>query len=305
MHPSLPRDSARDDRLLRQYLLGALSDEETERLDEQSVVDDDFADRLRIAEDDLIDAYVSDTLNADCRQRFESHYLASPRRRAKVAFAARLLKAVDAAARAQSARPGDQPIARSTVAARFVPWAFAAAASLLLVTGVLLARDMRLSREAQAAFARAADATRRADDLTHQLADQQTAARAANQASAAARPVQAPSGVALVLIPETRGVGPVPIVAIEPESTSVPLDLRVETADAPSYEVSLKDPESNRTVWHDRAERAADAGRSSLVSVRVPAALLNAQHYSLDLFAVRGGRRAEFLATYAFEVVRR
>ena len=46
------------DQLITQYLLGSLSSEETERLDELSLSDDEFAVRLQAVENELIDAYV-------------------------------------------------------------------------------------------------------------------------------------------------------------------------------------------------------------------------------------------------------
>src|SRR5215475_10175424 len=76
-----------DERLLTRYLLGALSREETERLDELSIVDDEFAARLNTAEDDLVDAYVRNELSGTDSEQFQSSYLSSPRRRHKVGFA--------------------------------------------------------------------------------------------------------------------------------------------------------------------------------------------------------------------------
>jgi hypothetical protein len=80
------------------YLLGLLPEEETEQLDELSVVDDGLAGQLCVAETELVDAYLRGELPGDLAARFKSHYLASPRRRARVAFAGRLLDAVDAVA---------------------------------------------------------------------------------------------------------------------------------------------------------------------------------------------------------------
>ena len=96
MRLSSVREGRLDDRLTR-YLLGALPEADTEQLDELSVVDDDLADRLRVAETDLIDAYVRGTLCGERLERFESHYLASPKRRARVEFAKKFIRAVDAA----------------------------------------------------------------------------------------------------------------------------------------------------------------------------------------------------------------
>lgn len=69
------------------YLLGALPDERTEEFDELSFTDDDFADELKIAEKDLIDAYVNQELQGENLERFNKFYLASPLRREKVEFA--------------------------------------------------------------------------------------------------------------------------------------------------------------------------------------------------------------------------
>ena len=70
-----------------QYLLGTLSESETERLDELSFTDDEFAESLRAAENDLVDAYVRGELSEAERQRFGSHYLGTARKRERVKFA--------------------------------------------------------------------------------------------------------------------------------------------------------------------------------------------------------------------------
>jgi hypothetical protein len=95
---SFLRGSVPDSQQLERYLLGLLSEEDAERLDQASIQDDEVAARLRIAEDDLIDGYVRSTLPRDTAERFEAHYLSSARRRERVAFAARFLRAIDRAA---------------------------------------------------------------------------------------------------------------------------------------------------------------------------------------------------------------
>src|SRR5260370_14859836 len=89
---SLTHSDERDDQRLIRYLVGALSEDETERLDELSIADDRFAADLHAVEHDLVDAYASGTLVGDIRERFEMQYLSSPAGRAKVAFATALLR---------------------------------------------------------------------------------------------------------------------------------------------------------------------------------------------------------------------
>jgi hypothetical protein len=79
---------------LRDYLLGTLEEENAELIEEAVFVNDDLAARLCIVEDDLVDAYVRGHLTGPLLERFEAFYLASPRRRAKVGFAAQLLRVV-------------------------------------------------------------------------------------------------------------------------------------------------------------------------------------------------------------------
>ena len=69
------------------YLLGSLPAAEAEHFDELSFTDDDFADVLKTAEKDLVDAYVHGELTGAQLEKFQSYYLASPLRREKVYFA--------------------------------------------------------------------------------------------------------------------------------------------------------------------------------------------------------------------------
>ncbi len=52
-----------NDQVLIRYLLGSLSEEEAERLDELGIADDAFAWRLRAVENDLVDGYVRGELS--------------------------------------------------------------------------------------------------------------------------------------------------------------------------------------------------------------------------------------------------
>src|SRR5262245_16757304 len=84
---ALSSASGPDDRTLQRYLLGALTVEETEQLDELSIVDSEFALRLGAVEHDLVDSYVKGELSGEALDRFKSHYLPVSVRRGKVDFA--------------------------------------------------------------------------------------------------------------------------------------------------------------------------------------------------------------------------
>ena len=95
-----PDKNVFEDQYLVRYLVGALPAEEVDRLDQLSVVDDDFAWRLREIENDLVDSYVRSELNGETLARFKAFYMATSQRRQKVQFAEglRQLKATNGAA---------------------------------------------------------------------------------------------------------------------------------------------------------------------------------------------------------------
>jgi len=72
---------------LTQYLLGGLSERKAEQFDQLSITDDEFASRLSVVENNLVDAYVHDELSGETLQRFQSYYLSTPKRREKVKVA--------------------------------------------------------------------------------------------------------------------------------------------------------------------------------------------------------------------------
>jgi hypothetical protein len=297
---ALPPDARHDDDQLVRYLLGALPEDETQRVEEDCLVDDEVAARLRLVEDDLVDAYARGHLTGDRLVRFEAFYLASPGRRQKMEFAKRFLAAVDSAA----PRHEPEALARSQAAGRWSPWMLAAAAAVFLATGLLLVQDTRLRRDVTDARASLAAAEQRVRTVSGQLDDHQRAAAAAIQALANARGTPPEGAVALVLMPQTRGVDRVSMIAVPRGARTVPLDLTLEAANDGQYSVALRDPATNGIVWRSQALASESGRRPPVVPVRVPAGLLKAQHYALDLFELRAGA-PEFVGSYAFEVVHR
>lgn len=302
MSISPPHDTSPDDRELVDYLLQLLPADDIDRLDEASMADDEVAERLRIVEHDLVDAYVRGELTGRQLARFESHYLATPRRREEVAFARRLARAVDRAAAATAA----------PVRARARPWlvwGLAAAVVFLAAASTGLTIQMlRLGRGLASAEHDHAALEGRARDLDQKLAE----ARAANAASAseidrlrdaAGSALTNAGALALVLLPQTRAIGPVPTAAL-PGGGPVTFELRLESNDFPRYQAALRDPALNRIVWRSAwIEARTSDGRPSIV-VSVPASIMKPQHYALELTG-RGQDAGDVIASYVFEAVPR
>jgi hypothetical protein len=295
-----PTPPISDDHLVR-YLLGAVPADEAERLDERTFVDDELAERLRVVEDDLVDSYAAGTLSGERRQRFESFYLASPRRRSKAAFAKGLHEAIERSTRQPRPVPHSTPPTRRRVG-RVPWWPLAAAAVLIVAIGVLLLQNISLRRELRDSARQVAVADQRATAASQQLSIEQKAA-AAKPALADARTAQPLAAVALLLLPQTRGVTSVPILVVPTGAASVPLTLALEAAGGSSFEVALRDPATNRTIWRSPSLARQRVRQTLMVPVSLPAALLKTQHYALDLLELRSAG-PEFVSSYAFEVAR-
>ena len=67
---------AYNDQSIIQYLLGSLPEAEAERFDELSFTDDEFAEELKAAEKELVDAYARGELAGAALEQFKSYYLA-------------------------------------------------------------------------------------------------------------------------------------------------------------------------------------------------------------------------------------
>lgn len=212
---SLSEGRLSDDHHLIRYLLGSLAEAETERLDELSIADDEWATRLSAVENDLVDAFVRGELSGETLEQFQSHYLSVPANQEKVRFAETLLAyqkratglargaagvtrggaalvqrasvpaesppASEGAAASAKEVASAQPARRSNVltSSRRVPlWALAAAAAALLVlaTGAyLVAQNTRLRHEVSVLRAARTDLEQHEQLLENQFNQQRAA----------------------------------------------------------------------------------------------------------------------------------
>jgi hypothetical protein len=299
----LPFESRLEDRYVR-YLLGLLSEQETARLDEMSVVDDEVASRLSVVEDDLVDAYASGTLTGETLERFESFYLSSPRRREKVTFARTFRRALD---RDRVPLSRGAPSLRAVVPRSRTSWKLASVAALMLLSiGGLLFQEMRLRNALADARNESAAFDRRTHELELQLSDQRAANLEAVQKLERTPPAaEIPTLAALVLMPQTRATGPIATLAVPLGTDRVTLELRLESNDFAEYEVALKDPAANHSVWRSGRVVPKSPGDGPTVSIAVPANLLKPQHYSLELIGLSRAGQSDVLGSYALQIVRR
>jgi len=332
----MPRQPV-DEGMIVDYLLGASTEAETERLDEMSLTDDDFADRLRAVENDLIDSHVRGELSGDGLSKFNSHYLASPVRRDKVRFAETFLGFADKAVAAQSrdwrATAPAIPAARETILREpsrsrifalvrpKLQWGLAAAALVMLFAGgYLMLENLRLRNQMAQTQAERVALEERAQELQRHLAEERSSdaetekeltqvrdrlAQLERQAAAGRQPGKPEAErdlkvIAFSLSPQTRGIGQIPTLTVPVGTDSVALTLDLEAGDFPVYQAELKNPANGQILW--RSGKLKTSGKSKALRVSLRGNLLNSQNYVLELSGISAKGGVEHLGSYPFRV---
>jgi hypothetical protein len=310
-----------NDKTLRRYLLGALPPDETERLDDLSIANDDFAARLSAVENDLVDAYVQGELSGDTLERFRTSYQSSPLRREKVTFAQSLYSAAGGATPTGSEFVPAKPGSLWPAFAVFPRWAFAGALAILLAAGFLLVENLGLRNQLNQATADRQVLEQREHDLQATL-DQQHASDAVTaneleqvrkslaqleQNSAARQPQSALSSfpvsvVAFVLSPQLRGGAKIAELSLPRGTTRVDLRLELEANDFPQYHGALKALKTGQIVWHSGELKAETKGQDSTVRISLPANLLKQEAYLLEITGSQPKGAAEFVSSYVFRI---
>lgn len=266
MKDEMAKAASPSDEVLVRYLLGGLSDEESERLDERSVTDAEFADRLRSVEHDLADAYVRRELSAADREEWERRYLVSERGRQDLDLAQALL-----------ARERRAPAVRYGTS---FTWGLAAAAALLVTTVV-------------AYFA-----------VVHRSSPVPVSASIAPAAGQASTPSAAPLRIAaLTLTPMTRSLAEEPSLQLSAATEQVQLTLILEPNDFQRYDVAVRDLSTNGIVWRAAGVPAATPmGATRALVISMPASALQSRRYLITVNGARS-RSADIIGTYPLRIV--
>lgn len=83
--------------LIKQFLLGELSEERRQEVEERLLTDSEYRDEILMTEGELVEDYLTETLPPLDRENFEKHYLTAPRQERNVKLTRILLKGAQAA----------------------------------------------------------------------------------------------------------------------------------------------------------------------------------------------------------------
>jgi cytoskeletal protein RodZ len=318
--------------MITAYLLGSLSAEETERLDELSVTDESFADALLAAESELVDAYALKQLGEEARQKFEKNYLRSPQRRETARFAQALQQFGERQIGLSSRNPSAGEVQKrswfSSLKTFFSPravlqWGLACVALVLLVAaGWLMFQNMRLRQQMLATQARNDDLTQREQQLQMELEARQSTNVQSEQESARTReelehpndnatrdrtggpPASLATVLSLTLTPQLRSNTQIPTVSVQPATTRIAMQLGLEPNPNSNYRVLLVDQVDHQTVWRSSLLKSHSNASGEAVDVSFPARLLKPRTYVLRVMGVGANGAAEVISDYSFRVVK-
>jgi hypothetical protein len=280
---------------IRAYLLGELSESETERLDELTVTDGGYAERVRAVEHDLVDAFARGELEGVVLEQFRSRYLTTPRRHEAIRFASALQSLDGKATGRASPEVSREPATRVAKARRWRDLLPLAAALMLAVASVWLALDNRALRERVAS----AELPR----------DRQLREAEPPRATNAAPPLTGggPSGLTvatLVLMPQLRSARQLPTVALTGRGGDVAVQLDLEPVDYPAYTAALVASNGNQIVWRSDRLIARTVGDRQRIDLSVPAAVLSPQDYLIRVSGVPARGAPDIVGEYGFIVTR-
>ena len=304
-------NSSLNEQLIVNYLLGNLPEAETDRLDQLSVTDDEFAEFLEAVENELIDDYIRGELPENRRARFESHYLTSATRLEKVAIARTLLKRAD--------NPESSALVKEWIRPRIVPsrtyqWlAIAAAVAMFLLAGYLLLANIQLRNQLAQMKDEHIALKNREEQLQRELAQRSSVDRQKETELAVTRQKlealekqmadqgSAPAKLfAFTLSPQQREIAAIPDVKIPAVAESSVVTLKLERDDFSAYQTVLKNSATDEILLKSKAEKSAN----HTVVVKLPAKILKSDDYILELSGITQNGSVEIISGYPFHIVK-
>lgn len=279
---------------IRSFLLGDLDEATVDELDQLSIADQGFADRLSAEQYELIDDWVDERLEPTERVAFGAILARSPTLVEKV----RIARSMAAAPRVAVVERTPAPGFFSTLFLRTPRLAYglgglAVLIGVMVVAALLLRKDQmsELSSvipNASVTPAPAAVNVPESTDTTPNSNTEETLPRNAPR-NDRSKPSPAPSRqirpviATLVLGPPTRGLGGIRSVAMRPETQFLQLTIQTESSSSGRFYVEVSDT-SGKADWRSPVVRGRSGNGRTALSVRIPSVNLNAGMHGVRLF---------------------
>lgn len=306
--------------ILRQYLLGQLTEDLQQRVEERLMTDNRFSEQLSAVEEDLVDDYAAGRLIGADKIAFEGLFLAHPGRQQQVEFA----RALQIYARSGSA-PQKASASPTLLGSGFLgllgfirgqSFAFKAALAVAGLTvvlggGWLIFEASRLEQQVARLIAQQKATEKERVKLAQELEnergrgshieDELTASKSP-QKPEAAESQHRPTFVAITLLPGlVRDSGRLPRIVLPEGKDFVQLELLLDGESYEKYNAVLQTAEGTR-VWEQTGLRVRGTPTGDSVVLRLSRGVLKPQDYALRLAGISPEGASEAAGTYYFRV---
>jgi hypothetical protein len=310
---------------IHRYLLGEMAESDQTAFERELLADRDKFDQVWSVEDELIDSYVRDEMSRSDRERFESHYLASPLHRERVAIARLFLENID--------QPGGETI-NTKVTSPVAPWwsrllesrswpkpavGAALALALLLIFGggwLFIERSRltdqiaKIQSEAQIESAslrqREQELALRNQELEKEMAERR---RQSEQLKAEVELLRQQARSTLSAVPSflliptpLRSENAPPPPAIPILNGKIRLLMELESRDHPSYRIKLQTAEG-REILLGKIDQVIVSKDRAFAMLTIPAKTLAKGEYVLILSGQTPDGRSEEIDRYFFRTL--
>jgi hypothetical protein len=261
-----------DEKSLREYLLGRLDGSECAEIDEKIFADNNFAETVGLAEDEIIEDYLEGTLSGPERQAAEDHFFQSPEHLHKLHFAQLLRRQLGKKKHSDYPRPISPPI----------PKAFYWAAAISIVVLLALTTGLGIytaKLRGEVAAERAKNKTLQdVLELTRQRIKQDPRLQQDEQVQNQEQNGGQEISVVISPIPIDREVGATTLTKYHSGAKWLEIHIALIDFSAPTYSAVLKTAKGQE-VWSGTNLKASVPGK--LLVLKVPYKLLSPGTYSL------------------------
>ena len=272
---------------LRNYLLGGLDERDREQVEEQQLCDDGFAERLSVAQDNLIDDYVFDALSKSERESFEKNFHLSAERRKKLLFAQTMEIYVEDQNAHQFSPSWRNPLLFLRTHKAGSAISLAIVLLLLFITPKVM-RQLRPIGEAVLPLAQRANIEQQIAALNKRPADPRIQALPAYELSLQPTLLREDKGITRVVLTE--------------EIKLLILKLALPQVQHETYRALVLTVEGKELFAIDGLTSEIDAGAATVL-LKIPSKFLSTGDYQIQLRGGTAGGNAENAVRYNFRVI--
>lgn len=306
------KDNGYNEEVLRRFLLGDVSDDLRDAIEDCFLTDEEFSARLLVVEDETIESYLRGELLARDKELFEKAFLTNPRRRERVLAIKGVIAAANAEADLITAKQESSSLLASVFAFlsfenSFARYAFAAVVLFILFGGAwFLANRNRDERLAIANTNQIEDKTEPekpapSPAATNQPTPQQPTPSPTPQLQKQSEPTVAAIVLRPTLLRDPSGAAKL---VLAPSVKQAKIQLNLERDNYKSYVVRITTVEGN-PVWQGGPLYARKSKSGSAIIFNLSAKLLADNDYVIELSGVSEAGPIESFADYFVSVARK